>query len=829
MKRLLTLALASVLAVGCMASCKKKNNSSFTPTWDGERVYTYNTYTTVSPSNWNELTYLDNNDTQIMQYLAGSFFEFDFKYDSNGNIIDGEFDVEYDFATDLQDVTATYAEEYGLDKTKTGYVWEITIREDGKWDDGTAIKAEDFVYSMKEQLNPDFKNFRADSYYNGSVNLVNAWEYVFQDTTDWYASTTPYKEYSDSLDSELYFYLGQKVIGEGSDAKKVDTYFRTSMQLPASYDAAKTAAYLKANYVPTLDTDVVATMEGKTFAEIKADTAMKAEWDKIIKWWQTEPNEELHFFVSEYTLPELSFDKVGIKADGDYKIIVALTSPIEFKDAEGNLTYHCPYEFASLPLVHKAKYEANKVAPTTEGALWTSTYNSSVESTASWGPYKLTKFQAGKHYQLEKNQNWYGWNMEKNEGLYQTDVISCETIEKYETAFLNFRQGGIDSIGMDVSISADYKNSKQAYFTPEDYVGSIQLQSSKEALKKRETSGVNKTILTYSDFRRGLSLGLDRADFVNKCTTSSLAGFGLYNSMHYIDIANGITYRSTDAAKKALCDVYGVDVTKYATLDDAVDSITGYDLKQAREAITSAYNAAKAAGDIKDGDKVVLVYGSSTDNESVRRNYDYLNDTWKNLMVGTPLEGKFELTFNASYGSDWADKFRAGEYDICQAGWNGAAWNPGYFIMAYLSPAYMYSTGWDTSSHNITITVHGVNENGVVTNDANDVYTSERAIYGESGNSWYELLNGAYGQGYLNDEFRCEILAQMEEEVLKQYYTIPYSNYFSASLHSYKIEYVTYTYNTFCGYGGIKYMKYNYCDGEWKQFVQFYNGEINYK
>ena len=44
--------------------------------------FTYNDYTTVSPSNWNELTYQDNNDTQIMNYISGSFFSFDFEFDS---------------------------------------------------------------------------------------------------------------------------------------------------------------------------------------------------------------------------------------------------------------------------------------------------------------------------------------------------------------------------------------------------------------------------------------------------------------------------------------------------------------------------------------------------------------------------------------------------------------------------------------------------------------------------------------------------------------------------------------------------------------------------
>ena len=46
-----------------------------------EGVYTYNSYLTLSPSNWNELTYQDNNDTEIMGYIGGSFFTYDFKFD----------------------------------------------------------------------------------------------------------------------------------------------------------------------------------------------------------------------------------------------------------------------------------------------------------------------------------------------------------------------------------------------------------------------------------------------------------------------------------------------------------------------------------------------------------------------------------------------------------------------------------------------------------------------------------------------------------------------------------------------------------------------------
>ena len=881
MKRLLTLLLALVMAIGCFASCKGNNPSSSssnpgsssgtgdtgssgntgdtgssgstggstssggdeTPTVKYEKAYapedtgtqvtrdftkteyTYNSYTAVSPSNWNELTYQDNNDTQIMNYLAGSFFSFDFKYNSEGKIIDGEFEVKFDFATALEDVTDVYGEEYGLDPKTPNYVWKITIRKDGKWDDGTPIKAQDFVYSMKEQLNPLFKNYRADSYYNGSVNLVNAKNYVFQGSTV-------------DVDNGEGYKLNELTAGEDGVYRSPNggNKMRFALKTKLSWLQNETLdSYVTGN--PTyFDVDAYNQLKAKAgedgFVDVTNETIeLMAKVITASAAWGETREDVINYMVYEYTYPELSFDKVGIKAVGDYEIVVAMTDPIVFIE-DGKLTYHAPYEFASLPLVHKVKYEANKVAPATDGALWTSTYNSSLASTASWGPYKLTDYQTGKYYKLEKNPHWYGWKMKKYDGKYQTDAVSCQTIEKYDTAFLSFRKGQLDDIGIDVSVAADYKNSKQAYFTPDDFVGSIQLQSNAEELKKRESAGVNKTILTYADFRKALSLGLNRADFVNKCTTSSLAGFGLYNSMHYIDVANGVTYRSTDAAKKALCEAYAIDLDEFGgDLDEAVASITGYQPNQAKALVKKAYDAALAKGDIKEGDKVVLVYGSSVDSESVKRNFDYLNNAWKTLMVGTPLEGRFELTFNASFGSDWANSFRAGGYDICMGGWKGAAWDPGYFIMAYLSPDYMYSKGWKTDAHEIEITVHGVDAEGNVTNNENDVYTSKRPIFGTNKNSWYELLNGKYGQGFLSDEFRCEILGQMEAEVLKQYYTIPYSNRFVASLHSFKIDYVTYTYNTFCGYGGIEYLKYNHTDAQWKAYVDknAQGGELNYK
>ena len=791
------------------------------PVPEGTGRYTYNTYTTISPSNWSELSYQDNNDTQIMSYIGSSFFSYDFKYDDKGEIIPGEFVMKYDAATKLEDVSAQYVgTEWGVPEGGKGFAYKITLREDLKWDDGTPIKAEDFVWTMQQQLDPKFQHYRADSFYVGATVIVNAQNYAKQGQSGWFAADAPYTTYTEDLDSKIIFTLAPS-----SEELPAQASVRAALGFPASYDAAATAKYLIDNYVKdsAFTVETAAAMEGKTMAEIKADETLKAAWDALIGWWQTDPDEELDFFVTEYTYPEMTFDKVGIfVGDTEYEIVLVLAKSLSLLKDDGSLSYKAAYNMASLPVVHKAKYEASKTEPAEGATLWTSNYNTSVETTASWGPYKLESFQSGKQYVLVKNENWYGYGMEENKNLYQTTRIVCDTVKDWNAAWLKFQKGEIDTIGIDVTIADDYKNSDRAYFTPDDFVASMQLQSNVEQLKARESEGINKSMLAYADFRKALSLAVDRADFANKTTTSSLAGFGLFNSMHYYDVENGGVYRDSDDAKKVLCEIYSVDYTKYENLDAAVDAITGYNLEVARELVTKAYNEALEAGDIKENDTVFLTFGTGAINETVQRRIDYIANAWKELVVGTPLEGRLDVE-TKDFAEAWADDFRAGAYDVCMGGWTGAAWDPGYFLLAYLSPDYMYSTAWDTSSVQMTFTMKGVAEDG------GDITETMSLI------EWYDCLNGAAGAKYdwsetaLPNSKRLQLIAALEKEVLKVYYTVPLYNNFSASLISYKVDYITYEYNTFMGYGGMKYMTYNYDDAAWAAEVQKQNGELNYK
>ncbi len=780
------------------------------------KMYTYNTYTALSPSNWNELTYQDENDTQVMGYIGSSFYTYDFKFDEYGEIIPGEFVMKYDAATKLEDVSSKYVgEKWGIEEGEKGKAYKITLRNDLKWDDGTPIKAADFVYTMKEQLDPLAQHYRADSFYSGALVLVNAENYVKQGQT----------LITDNSNTEKYA-IADLVKGENGAYTQPDggaIYFSLKDKL----------AYLQGDtvedYAGYLDKDSYEALAALADADghVAVTDETIALWTTLIDtkdWGNEGPDMLPNYLVYNYTYGAVKFENVGIMADGDYGIILILANPLDLLKEDGSLSYKAAYNMASLPLVHKAKWEANKVAPSEGVDLWTSTYNTSVESTASWGPYKLESFQAGRQYTLVRNDTWYGYNMKDNEGAYQTDRIVCDTIKEWNSAWLAFQAGEIDGIGIDVTIAEDYKNSERAYFTPDDFVASLQLQSNKTALKDRESEGVNKTLLAYTDFRKALSLAIDRADFAATTTTSSLAGFGLFNSMHYYDVENGGVYRNTDYAKKVLCDIYAVDPANYGgDLDKAVAAITGYNLAEARKLLTKAYNEALAAGDIKEGDKVVLTGGSGAINDIVTRRFKYIAQEWADLAVGTPLEGKLILSNPEDFGTAWAKDFRAGAYDVCMGGWSGAAWDPGYFLAAYLSPANMYSQAWDTSSVMMEFTMKGVGKDG------GDITETMSLM------DWYDCLNGATDAKYnwsataIDNSLRLQLIAALEKEVLKVYYSVPLYNSFTASLISFKVDYVTYEYNTFMGYGGMKYMTFNYDDDGWAAAVQAEGGELNYK
>ncbi|MBQ4043842.1 MAG: hypothetical protein IJD06_07585, partial [Clostridia bacterium] len=118
LRSILSMVLCFVLVATAFAGCGGKVKDA------DLKQAEYNTTTSVMPSNWNEFTYADNNDTQIMSYIGSSFFEYDYKFENDkkfnrdgtinkDGIVPGAYTTNFSAATKLEDVTSDVDAKWG--------------------------------------------------------------------------------------------------------------------------------------------------------------------------------------------------------------------------------------------------------------------------------------------------------------------------------------------------------------------------------------------------------------------------------------------------------------------------------------------------------------------------------------------------------------------------------------------------------------------------------------------------------------------------------------------------------------------------------------------
>ena len=200
---------------------------------------------------------------------------------------------------------------------------------------------------------------------------------------------------------------------------------------------------------------------------------------------------------------------------------------------------------------------------------------------------------------------------------------------------------------------------------------------------------------------------------------------------------------------------------------------------------------------------------------------DYLNEKMNEVTAGTPFEGKVSFTKSAPYGNDWSNKLKAGLADTALAGWSGSRMDPFSLTDLYVNPSYQYDAGWfDATKVDLTLTIEGEE----LTMNLRD---------------WSDALNGAtvtapngkdycFGDGIADVETRLTILAAIEGKVLGTYDYIPMLQNASAALLSKQVFYVVEDWNPIMGRGGITYMKYNYDDAAWAEYVASQGGTLTY-
>ncbi|MBQ8881188.1 MAG: hypothetical protein IJ030_03315 [Oscillospiraceae bacterium] len=688
-KRHIALILIPILML--TAGCKKKPAAQ-----DPNPTYTYNYALATFPTNWSPTSNQTATDSELLDYISDSFYVFDYNEAGDGYAL-----IPGMAAGEPKDVTAEYVGQYGIKAGDTARAYEIPLRADLRWEDGTAITAADFVESAKRLLDPQAQNYRADSMYSGSVVIHNAENYLKQ---------------------------GREGYPE-------------------------------------------------------------MEWEGNVGWF----------------------------ARSDYALCFVLDNPL----SGFYLKYNLP-----APLVHIPTYDA--CASVTDG-IYTNRYGTDAATTKSFGPYKLTFFQADKQFTLTRNEQYYGLS----EDTYQTTAIVVDYVKEAATRLQLFRQGKLDTYALTVDDTETYGLSDFAYYHTGDSTFGMAFNPNFEALKsaqERSGAGVNKTILTLPEFRTAMSYALDRSAFCLAASPLNTPGFGLFSGSIIADPDKQTPYRETEGAKAVLASVWGLadqygPGKLYENLDQAVSSISGYNLTRARELFNIAYDKAVAQGLMGENDRVEIKIGTPNSTSAFYNNgYEFLVNNYTRAVEGTKLSGKLTFSRDDTLGNAFSGALKKNQVDMLfGVGWSGSALDPYDLMEAYLSPNYQYDPANDYSKVQVTVTVSGIPCTASATDWLAMMNGQTRTVTAPDGTK-KAYACGAGG----NQSDRLTILSVLEGTVLENYNFIPIMDDGEGHLRGRQIRYPKENYIYPLGYGGVKYYTYAYTDTQWDAYVAQSGGLLDY-
>ena len=877
-KKIVSLLLVLVMLVGCFAGCFNRNKPSENPdnnqgnTENEDKLvikegdYTYKSWSSALGTNWNPHTWEMNADNAIMGYIESPLVDL-----APLNTEEGTYQWVYEMATSITDVTAANQADltkYGvtLPEGKTpaditdSYVYEIKLNPNAKWQNGDLINADTYVYSMQMLLSSKMRNYRANNYISGSSALAGAMGYYnseapmyapiinyngnervpveLPENTDIYLSLVSEEmtmaSYSFQfmldyyVDEELYNSLKEQANGYGY-IKVTEENYADIVTICDQYLWAFNMDLWMYDFFEAEDGEYVWSEEDGDYVPVEEGQTGTHNYEQVLVDGQPVVNEEyleeFFFYISGYG-EKVEWDAVGLYKVDDYTIRYVCNTAYEYNYFLTSCT--------SNWIVHKATYEANMKE---EGGLLVTTYGTSKDTTVSYGPYKISNFEDDKQVVFVQNDNWYGY--EKTESGYLYSVTPFEVdgknIQQYQTtklvidvmtqadAYSRFLAGELTDYAPTADELIDYNLSDRLFRVDETYTMRWFFNCAETTLKTLDTqANTNSIVLSNYNFRKAMSLAINRADFVT-VTEGWKPAYSLMNQLYYYDVYNDPTssYRNSDVAMQAICNLYGVkygEGTIYPTLADAYKSITGYNLTEAKALMAEACAELVAAGLYTAGEpiKIQIAWKASpledADNAQLAKLNQYLNAAMEGSGFGT-IEFEAIGSLSKRY-----DDVIAGKYAIGWGAWGGAAFYPFGMMKCYMDPDYgkVHESGsWSPKTEELTLTF--VDSKGETVTDT------------LTWQLWSQSLEGTGKYANEDNTVKLAILAQLEEKYLNLYYCIPMAGTTVCSLLSYQVEEYTQDYNVMYAFGGFRLMSWNYTDAEWTAYVAAQGGTLNYK
>ncbi len=750
------------------------------PTPTPAPIYTLRRGLTEFPACWNPHRCSGGADAEMLGYLSAGLYAFDYNEDRSGTR-----PIPCMAAGEPRDVTAEYVGAFGLVEGDEGRAWSIPLRQDLCWQDGSPIDAFDFVASALRLLDPKHPQPRSDLLCSGPLALAGA------------------RQFRESaghihLENATHAFYSLEDLSPGEDG-----VYRTPEGQPVSLALdfplehllyGKTLRFYVETYgekVFDLSTwpELLRRMDGDGLVPL-TDESLEAFLTLTTgnpNWGDRRENVP-SYLVCDDPAPDVSWTEVGIFAAGAAELVLVLEEPLREIDLRFALT--------ETWLVCCDLYDR---CVSEETGDYVNTYGTSPGTTMSCGPYVLEEYDPGNCCTLRKNPLYFGNRDEFGNELYETTEISlrCEPVSARRLEL--FRAGELDECAPGPADAAAWAPSELCRAIPGDTTYLLVLNPDLPGLEKAQAEAgehVNKTILTLPDFRRALSLALDRETFCREVSPMTRPAVTLFTDLTLADPESGVPYRDTAEGKAAA---------------EGFAESGGYDPERAAALFTQAWKEALASGLLGEEDVVELNVGIPVASDYYERSWDFLTAGLTAAVKGTPLEGRLRFTRTDALGDDSHAALRENRVDLFfGVGWKGDALDPYGLMEAYLSEDLRCDVAWDTDAETCAVTAGGTR-------------------YTASVSDWYALLRGetrtvtpAGGDGIgcsLGEDCPVrppEILAALERAVLERTAVIPLSESCSFLLQGRRLRFPAEKYLYGVGFGGVKYLTYTYSDAEWE-------------
>ena len=833
---IIALILALVMILPMLSSCAKKsadgNNADVTPDGGKEEPtgntvtpptggaetgtdnsvklnYTYKVGTTSLGATWNP--HLADADKAILGYVSSPLVDV--------SILDSEkgiYQWVYEMAQSVADVTAQNKSDitkYGAIVTgdiDSGYVFEIKLNPNAAWENGVKITADDYIYSMMQLLEPKMRNSGAEAYIDGEFAIAGAMEYYNAGAPIYLPVVPNYSnggvpDYSFDVDaSKVYINLtSNEMTITGYSFEYMLRYSVDKELYDKLADYADGYGYILVSEDNADDVYTICDQYLKTFGMsiYNSDGSINDEYFK-----------EFLFYASGKS-EALGFDSVGLYKVDDHTIRYVCENRISLEEFLPSLT--------SNWLVYRELYEAGK---SESNGFFVTNYGTSKDTSMSYGPYKIESIQSGEKIELAQNENWYGFQ-KNSDGTLKKDeegnlisytgfLVDGESVRQYMTTRIiieAMNENEMKNAFLKGELSEWYpasdeftwmKYSGQLVQIDEQYVTSLFFNTNASVLQNLDEQGINTNsfVLSNDNFRKALSLAINRDKYAEvtagyKPTVSLITS--VYNYDLYRDPAS--FYRRSDAAKQAILDLYGVkygEGEKYATLDEAYASITGYDASRAKMLFMDAFDELTEEGLYVAGAdiKIQIAWSGGELTYDDERQIEILNSMISEALSGTGF-GRITLEPIGSVENRYAEVM-AGRCAIGFGAWGVDADKPFELMKLYFD---FYDNGhtsevlvWSPYRTDLTINVNG-----------NDVTMS-----------WSDWARACTTGAYANADIatKLKITAALEREFLSLYLNIPLCSTACAYLMSYQVSNYTDNYNVAYGFGGLRLLRYNFDD-----------------